>query len=169
MLIHVHQRWLKLLLAGFFLFLSSCGNNDPQSPVQPAAGPLVTVYKSPTCSCCQLWVDHLQASGFTTQVEVRENVMPIKQQLGVPPGMGSCHTAEVDGYVIEGHVPAEDIHRLLKERPQAKGLAVPGMPIGSPGMEHGDRRDPYQVLMFTERDGTAEVFAKHNQQADTAP
>lgn len=159
--INVNQHWSKIVLAAFFLMLGGCGSSDMQSTNPPTAIPLVTVYKSPTCSCCQLWVEHLQASGFRVQVEERDNVMPIKQELGVPAGMGSCHTAQIDGYVIEGHVPAADIQRLLQDRPKALGLAVPGMPVGSPGMEHGDRRDPYQVLLFTSDDSAPKVYASY--------
>lgn len=123
--------------------------------------PTVVVNKTPTCGCCGLWVKHLQAAGFAVQVHDFENLGPIKERVGVPFGMGSCHTAEVDGYFVEGHVPADDIKRLLRERPQARGLTVPGMPAGSPGMEvPSGRVDRYDVLLVGE-DGTTSVFATH--------
>jgi len=108
----------------------------------------MTVYKSPWCGCCEAWIDHLRANGFTVAVKEQEDLDPVKRAFGVPAAMESCHTAVVDGYVIEGHVPAADIKRLLAERPQARGLAVPGMPAGSPGMEQGGQRDPYEVILF---------------------
>lgn len=127
----------------------------------PAADRIL-VYKTATCGCCGLWVDHLRAAGFT--VEVRD-VSPqeldvVATDAGVAPELRSCHTALVAGYAIEGHVPASDIARLLRERPAAAGIAVPGMPVGSPGMEMGDRRDPYVVVSFT-RDGKRQVFAQY--------
>jgi hypothetical protein len=121
-----------------------------------AAGPEITVYKVATCGCCGKWVEHLKASGFTATVHEVGSVDEYKREHGVPKELESCHTAIVDGYTIEGHVPAADILRLLKERPAAKGLAVPGMPLGSPGME-ASRKDAYDVLLFTE-DGKTSVF-----------
>ena len=121
----------------------------------------VVVYKSPTCGCCNKWVSHLQENGLAVEVHDRLNMSPVKSQLGVPRGLQSCHTAIVDGYIIEGHVPADVIARLLKEKPEVKGVAVPGMPMGSPGME-GPRKDPYQVLTFQD-DGKTSVYATRNQ------
>lgn len=119
----------------------------------------VQVWKDPNCGCCQLWVEHLQASGF--KVEVRDvGNTAARKRLGMPEALGSCHTATVGGYVIEGHVPAADIHRLLKARPLALGLAVPGMPIGSPGMdgpEYKGRQDDYDVLLV-QKDGSSKSF-----------
>lgn len=114
----------------------------------------VTVYKSPTCDCCTSWIQHLRANGFTILARDLGDVGEVKAQLGVRPDLASCHTAVVDGYVIEGHVPADLIRRLLAERPAVKGLAVPGMPVGSPGMEQGDRKDPYTVFAFDENGRT---------------
>ena len=122
------------------------------------AQPTVVVYKTPTCGCCGLWVEHLEANGFKTVVHDLDDLSSIKQNHGVRANYASCHTAVVDGYVVEGHVPADAIQRLLNERPDVTGLAVPGMPIGSPGMEQGDRRDPYDVLTFDGRTGQTEVF-----------
>ena len=123
--------------------------------------PVALVHKSPTCGCCGLWVDHLKEAGFQVEVRNSEDVMPVKQRLGVPYGKGSCHTAEIAGYFIEGHVPAEDIKRLLAEKPDAKGLVLPGMPMGSPGMEGpaGTVR-PYTVELVG-RDGTTSPFGQH--------
>jgi len=119
----------------------------------------VQVWKDPNCGCCQLWVEHLQANGF--KVEVRDvGNTAARKRLGMPEKFGSCHTATVGGYVIEGHVPAADIHRLLKERPLALGLSVPGMPIGSPGMdgpEYKGRQDAYDVLLV-QKDGNSKSF-----------
>lgn len=123
----------------------------------------IHVYKSPTCGCCTDWVDHLEDNGFKVEVTETNDLNPIKIDAGLTPSLASCHTAFVGDYVIEGHVPANDIHRLIAEAPKVKGLAVPGMPAGSPGMEVGDRKDPYQVLMFNES-GQTKVFAEHNQQ-----
>lgn len=127
------------------------------TPVSTAAE--VTVYKSPTCGCCKAWVKHLEENGFSVKAHDVNNVTPFKVKHGVTPELASCHTAVVDGYVIEGHVPAADIKRLLKERPAVKGLAVPEMPMGSPGME-GPRKDPYKVLSF-DAEGKVRVFASY--------
>lgn len=117
-------------------------------PVLTARGaPAVKVYKSATCGCCAEWIEHMKRNGFAVDAQNLADVSAIKQQLGVPPEFGSCHTAVVDGYVVEGHVPAREVKRLLAERPKAKGLAVPGMPAGSPGME-GPRTDRYAVVLF---------------------
>lgn len=120
----------------------------------------IEVTKSPYCGCCTHWVEHLRANGFTVHVIETEDLEPVAQSLGVPAALRSCHTATVEGYAIEGHVPAADIRRLLEERPRAAGLAVPGMPVGSPGMEQGDRRQPYATILF-HRDGRQQVFARH--------
>ncbi|MDW8319593.1 MAG: DUF411 domain-containing protein [Anaerolineae bacterium] len=122
--------------------------------------PVVEVYKSPSCECCKHWIRHLEEQGFPVRAINTDEVVRHKYRLGVPPGYGSCHTAEVAGYVIEGHVPAREIKRLLKERPKARGLTVPGMPIGSPGMEQGSRRDPYEVLLITPQ-GDTRVYARY--------
>ena len=124
-----------------------------------AAGPSITVYKTRTCGCCAKWVEHLKTKGFEPEVKEVLSTAEARKQNGVPDNLMSCHTAVVNGYTIEGHVPAEDIHRLLKQRPKAQGLAVPGMPAGSPGME-GARQDPYSVLLF-KADGSSTVFQKY--------
>lgn len=128
----------------------------------PAAGssrPTVEVWKDPNCGCCREWIAHLEREGFAVVAHDTGNAAA-RRRLGMPNRYGSCHTATVGGYVIEGHVPAQDIRRLLAQRPDALGLAVPGMPVGSPGMDgaiYGGRRDPYDVLRVM-RDGRAEVF-----------
>jgi hypothetical protein len=127
--------------------------------LRPSYAEEIRVYKSPTCGCCSLWVEHLKENGFSVTVEKRKDLESLKTLLGVPPRFQSCHTAEVDGYIIEGHVPAADIERLLVERPAVRGLAVPGMPMGSPGMP-GPRSDPYDVLSFDSAGHTA-VFSHH--------
>ncbi|MBW2494005.1 MAG: DUF411 domain-containing protein [Deltaproteobacteria bacterium] len=137
-----------LLLAA--ILLASCRSGDPG---------VITVYKTPTCSCCGKWIEHLEAGGFAVEAIDVENVGQIKQRHGVPAELASCHTALVGGYVIEGHVPAEDLKRLLEERPQIAGLAVPAMPIGSPGME-GPNPEPYEVIAFTKR-GSSYTYASH--------
>jgi hypothetical protein len=114
-----------------------------------AALPKVVVTKDPNCGCCGGWVDHMKAAGFPVEVVTTPQVNRVKARLGVPDDLASCHTAEVGGYVIEGHVPADAVKRLLAEKPQAKGLAVPGMPVGSPGMEvEGVAPDTYEVVLF---------------------
>lgn len=120
--------------------------------------PLVTVYKSPACGCCGEWVKHMRGNGFRVDVKDVEDVTPIKRRSMVPDSLASCHTALVGGYAIEGHVPASDVWRLLRERPRVIGLSVPGMVVGSPGMEGGPPQ-PYATIAFDER-GTR-VFARH--------
>ena len=113
-----------------------------------AETPAIKVYKSPTCGCCALCVDHMREAGFELDVEDTDDMIAVKVDAGLPLQLQSCHTALVGGYVFEGHIPAEVIARFLAEKPSASGLAVPGMPIGSPGMEFGDRVDPYDVIRF---------------------
>ena len=123
--------------------------------------PSVLVTKDPNCGCCGGWVEHLRASGFPVQVIETGSVNRVKVRLGVPLELASCHTAEVAGYAIEGHVPADAIKRLLAERPAGKGLAVPGMPVGSPGMEvPGTPPETYEVMLFGGASGTT-VFARY--------
>ncbi len=122
----------------------------------------VEVWKDPNCGCCGDWVKHLEANGFKVKVNDVGNEAA-RTRLGMPPKLGSCHTALVGGYVVEGHVPAREIRRLLKDKPQALGLAVPGMPVGSPGMDgsvYGDRKDPYDVLLV-QRDGRTAVYQSY--------
>ena len=121
-----------------------------------AALPTIDVYKSASCGCCEGWVAHLRKAGFTVNAHDVPNPSDYREKFGVPRDLGSCHTAMVQGYAIEGHVPAAEIKRLLAERPKAKGLAVPSMPMGSPGME-GNRNDPYDVLLIGEN-GSHSVY-----------
>jgi hypothetical protein len=130
---------LASLTIGSYAFLTS--------NVLASTRPKVSVWKDPNCGCCSRWVRHMQENGFDVSVTNTQQMQPIKQQLGVPDNLISCHTATVDGYVIEGHVPASAIKRLLGQRPKARGLAVPGMPIGSPGME-GGKPGIYDVSLF---------------------
>lgn len=131
------------------------------APAATGKLPLAVVHKSPTCGCCELWVDHLKQSGFRVEVHHAENLNPLKERLGVPYGKGSCHTAQIGGYIVEGHVPASDIKRLLKEKPDARGLVLPGMPVGSPGMEvPGVTVRPYTVELVR-RDGTTVAYSTH--------
>jgi hypothetical protein len=135
--------------------LAVAGSALTRAPV--SAGPTVTVYKSPTCQCCAKWVDHLRAAGFTVLVHDTSDLAAVMAQNGVPPQMASCHTAKVGGYVIEGHVPADLIAKALKEHPAIAGLAVPGMVIGSPGMEGGAAQQ-YDVVAWT-AGGQTSVYA----------
>jgi hypothetical protein len=129
---------------------------------QRAAAPAVEVFKTPTCGCCGKWVEHLRANGFAVKVTDLGDLTAVKSKHGIPARLQSCHTATVDGYVVEGHVPAQDVKRLLKERPRVTGIAVPGMPIGSPGMEVNGVVHPYDVIAF-DRQGGARVFASHGK------
>jgi hypothetical protein len=132
-----------------------------------AATPLPTVlmHKSPSCGCCGKWADHLRAAGFRVEVRDHDDMLAVKQRLGVPMDQASCHTAEVGGYFVEGHVPAQDIKRLLAEKPTARGISVPGMPAGSPGMEVPDGTvQPYTVELV-QADGTAVAYARHDAPA----
>jgi hypothetical protein len=120
----------------------------------------MSVYKSPSCGCCQKWVDYMRSHGFDPKVQDVENIGAVKLKLGVREEFASCHTAEIGGYVVEGHVPVETVQRLLKERPKIAGIAVPNMPAGSPGMEvPGGRKDAYNILAFTS-DGKTTVYDK---------
>ncbi|QTF93380.1 DUF411 domain-containing protein [Halomonas sp. BM-2019] len=146
---------LSLLAGGALaLYLAVTPGTSPQ------AGPVVEMYQDPNCGCCGAWADHLEAEGFTVERHKTREMRDIKLEQGLTPELASCHTAMVDGYVIEGHVPAADIHRLLAERPDVAGLAVPGMPHGSPGMETG-RYDDYQVLGWHRDDRTPEIFSEY--------
>jgi hypothetical protein len=131
--------------------------------------PLIEVWKDPDCGCCKDWVIHLEANGFAVRVNDSGNTAA-RARLGIPTKLGSCHTGLVDGYAIEGHVPAREILRLLREKPAVLGLAVPGMPVGSPGMDgavYGDRRDPYDVLTVS-RDGSTRVYQSYNRKTNSA-
>jgi hypothetical protein len=147
----------RQLLGSFTLIVAGVVRSGAQK------APAIQVYKDPTCGCCALWVEHLRKAGFTATVTDVEDMTAMKNKHGVPPRARSCHTGVVGNYVIEGHVPAEDVLRLLKQRPAVAGLAVPGMPIGSPGMEvAGMKPQAYDVLAF-DKAGQTTVFASHNK------
>ncbi len=122
--------------------------------------PEMTVYKSPTCGCCKKWISHLEKNGIKVTAHDVDNVIPYKIKNKITPQLASCHTGIINGYTVEGHVPAKDILKMLKEKPKFKGLAVPGMPVGSPGMEMGDRKDKYDVVSFDEK-GNKKVYSSY--------
>lgn len=148
----------KLLLAMALLLFGSLSTSHAED-VQRRFGQSITVYKSPTCGCCAAWVDYLKTEGFRVTVHDQADLDDLKAGHGITAQLQSCHTAEVDGYVIEGHVPADDIWRLLAERPGVIGLSAPGMPPMSPGMGSTEPRD-YDVLSF-DADGKVDVFARY--------
>lgn len=124
---------------------------------QPAT---MKVYRSPTCGCCSKWIEHVAKHGFEVEDQVIQDMSVIKAELGVPGHLASCHTAVVNGYVVEGHVPADDIIKMLNEQPDIQGLTVPAMPVGTPGMEMGDRKDPFNVMSFR-KTGESGVFTRY--------
>lgn len=155
----ISRRAFVVRAAGLGLGLSA-GRLWALGEIRPAP-PTVTVYKSRSCGCCAKWVDHLEAAGFATVVHDDDDMDTVKDSLGVPRKLRSCHTAQVEKYLIEGHVPADDVHRLLETRPSAMGLAVPDMPPSSPGMAvPGAPHEPFDVLLF-QRDGSSTVYAHH--------
>lgn len=163
------KRSATLVVSLFALVATSVAATARRSDVpqqgQPhatAAKPIMQVYKSPTCGCCAKWIEHVQAAGFDVRVtDLDETKLDAqKAKLGVAPKLQSCHTATVNGYVIEGHVPAADIQRMLKDKPAIAGLAAPGMPRGSPGMEMGGMKDKYDVVAF-DKAGATKVYASH--------
>ena len=120
----------------------------------------IVVYKNPDCGCCTKWVQYLQDNGYNVTIEQTRDVQAVKQRLGVPEKLAACHTAVIDGYVVEGHITHRDIKRLLLFRPDVTGIAVPGMPIGTPGMERGDSKQSYDVISFDDQ-GNTQVFVAH--------
>lgn len=159
-----------VLLAGTAFVLTRTETGTADMPVAEVAsiadGASVVVYKSPSCGCCGAWIDHMKESGFAVEVHDVQDVSPIKRELGVGQSLWSCHTAKVGGYVLEGHVPAEQVVRMLAEKPEIRGIAVPGMPIGSPGMDEGYDRSTWQdydVVAF-DAQGATSVYAhvKHS-------
>ncbi len=120
----------------------------------------MTVYRSPSCGCCGVWVEHAKKHGFQIKDIKTEEIEALKQKYNIPPELASCHTTIIDGYVMEGHIPADDIKRFLSEKPEFAGLAVPGMPIGTPGMEARDIKQPFQILAFNDK-GEVEVFKEY--------
>lgn len=151
----------RLLLGAASWALAAAAGAKASPPTATATK--VQVWKDPSCGCCKDWVQHLEANGFQVQVSETGNA-EARQRLGIANRYASCHTALVGGYALEGHVPAREIRRLLRERPQALGLAVPAMPIGSPGMDgpaYGGRKDPYDVLLLLSKDGGARVYQSY--------
>ncbi|HKK30836.1 MAG TPA: DUF411 domain-containing protein [Alphaproteobacteria bacterium] len=148
------RRAITAFAAGFAMLFAGL------PAISSAGGPEMQVFKSPWCGCCTAWVEHMRQAGFDVNVTDMEDLSPAKTHYGIADDLQSCHTAIVDGYAIEGHVPAADVKRLLSERPEGAGLSVPGMPIGSPGMEHGNRSEPYEVILF-DRSGGRSIFARH--------
>ena len=147
----IQNRIAPLFIA--LLILSSCQSRQESLPE-------VTVYKTPTCGCCSKWVDHMREAGFTVNATDLDDLSSIKDQFSVAPENQSCHTAVVGGYVVEGHVPADVVRRMLSEKPDIAGIAVPGMPIGSPGMEvEGRPADRYDIVAF-DKNGQRSVYAK---------
>ena len=150
----MNAKTLLLVLFASVSFGASAQSREP-------AAPEVAVYKRANCSCCMKWVTHLEKAGFSVQARNVRDLKLVRERVGIPEQLAACHTAEVGGYLVEGHVPAEDIKRLLRERPAAKGLAVPGMPAGSPGMEApSGKGKPYDVFLVA-KDGNSSVFARH--------
>ena len=151
---------VKFLGVAVSFLVISAGVTAGQGRSSGSAVP-IQVFKTPTCGCCAKWVDHMKAAGFAPEVQDLPNLSVVKSNAGVPANLQSCHTALVGGYVVEGHVPADAVKRMLKEKPKVAGISVPGMPVGSPGMEQGDRRDLYEILTFT-RDGRTTVYETRN-------
>ena len=147
------MRRTKLTIALAPLALLACAAN--------VAAATLAVTKTASCGCCGKWVEQMKKAGFKVTVSNVEDVTPTARRLAVPNRLRSCHTSEIGGYAIEGHVPVADIRRLLREKPKAAGIAVPGMVMGSPGMEHGDHRQAYQTILF-DKAGKTRVFASHN-------
>ncbi len=154
---------------GILYWLPFTGNNaqaiasvwDKETQALYSGIKQVTVYRSPSCGCCEDWVKHMQKHGFSIKDDIKtEDMETIKEELKVPQQLASCHTATIDGYVIEGHVPAEDIKRFIAKSPKQNGLAVPQMPSGTPGMEMGDKKDPFAVISFN-HDGEIKVFKEY--------
>jgi hypothetical protein len=153
---------MRFFVAGTALAALAVAAGVAAQPKPVSSRIAAIVYKTPTCGCCSLWVEHLRANGF--QVEAKDvssaEVRAVSKAAGLPEDGTSCHTAKIGNYVVEGHVPASDIHRMLKEKPAIAGIAAPGMPMGSPGMEQGGAKEAYDVVAFT-KDGKTSVFAKH--------
>src|SRR5688572_14581906 len=143
------------------VFVASLGIAAAQQKPVSSRTPIV-VYKTPTCGCCSVWVEHMRQNGFQPEVHdvSADQVRAVSKAAGLSEEGTSCHTAKVGTYIVEGHVPAADVQRMLKEKPAIAGIAAPGMPVGSPGMEMGGRKDPYNVIAFT-KDGKTTVFSKH--------
>ena len=152
------SKWILGALATA-LFALAAGFFVSGGLASPANAQTITVYKTPWCGCCTAWIKHLQRDGLEVRVIEREDLAPVRASLNVPDELASCHTASVDGYAIEGHVPASEIRKLLETRPDAAGLSVPGMPMGAPGMETTSPPDAYDVILFSAEQQS--VFASY--------
>jgi len=148
---------IKLLIVGGLLSLNISVKADEVKPLE------IDVYRSPSCGCCSKWIAHLKENQFVVNDHVTEDVQLIKDEQGVPQNMSSCHTALINGYVVEGHVPAADIKKLLKIKPAVIGISVPGMSVGTPGMDMGGRKDAYKVVSF-DKDKKYKVFNSYEGQ-----
>lgn len=172
MSIHLQARTRRRFIQSALSLAGVAALACPQLGLAAIQPDQVTVWKTPTCGCCKDWVIHLRKEGFNVVTNDVNDTAPIRQKLGLPAKFGSCHTAQVGGYVIEGHVPAREVKRLLREKPAAIGLAVPGMPIGSPGMEMpGDMqgvRDAFDVVLVT-KDGSSRVYESYAAKAAAKP
>ena len=161
-MIHRIKKIGSIALITMSLIITGCTLTQGLAPIsQVALANEINVFRSPTCGCCGLWIEHMREAGFQVNDQITEDMTAIKEQYGVPENLKSCHTTVVDGYVVEGHIPAEDVARLLTEKPDIAGIAVPGMPIGSPGMESGNYVEPYTVFAF-ENDGSTATCAEHS-------
>ena len=156
------MRTIRLLILSTALVVSVGAAQPPAKRAEPAASQPITVWKTATCGCCGKWVDHLKAEGFAPIVHIVQSADDSPATKGVPPGLRSCHSASLEGYTVEGHVPADVIHKLLRERPKVAGIAVPGMPAGSPGME-SPNPVPYDIVAF-DASGKRSVFASKGPQ-----
>jgi hypothetical protein len=143
-----------------FAFIAAAALGHSAFSLAQGSADKITVWKTASCGCCKDWVAHLRTNGFDVATNDVQDTAPVRQKLGLPVKFGSCHTAQLGGYVLEGHVPAQEIKRLLREKPMAVGLAVPGMPVGSPGMEMGDTRDAYDVVLVL-ADGSSRVYQSY--------
>ena len=153
---------IAALLFFTILALAACNTTQPKIAATISAEPIIEVFRAPTWGCCGDWIAYMQENGFTVDVKDVENLTAVKTQHQIPAQLQSCHTAIVDGYIVEGHVPVDAIQKLLAERPNIKGLAVPGMPVGSPGMEmEGVAPQPFDVIAF-DNTGNMEIFASYN-------
>lgn len=153
--------WNRRLLLGATVLVGMTGSACAQA--RPSRN--LMVFKTPTCACCDAWIRHMRDAGFSTTITILPSLQSVRSSRGMPDALASCHTGLIDGYLVEGHVPAQDVIRLLAERPAAIGLAVPAMPLGSPGMETPQgHREPYDTLLVL-RSGVTRVFTRHNQAA----
>ncbi|MBE9066472.1 DUF411 domain-containing protein [Leptolyngbya cf. ectocarpi LEGE 11479] len=158
--------WIKkigsIALITLGLLITGCSlAQEPEPSAQAALASEINVFRSPTCGCCGLWIEHMREAGFQVNDQITEDMAAIKEQYDIPDNLTSCHTAVVDGYVVEGHIPAADVARLLTENSDIAGIAVPGMPSGSPGMESGSYVESYTVFAF-DKNGATTSFSEHS-------